>query len=163
MARPSLSQTPAGVSLPLPMHESGLAPRNAHALSPGQELAERPHSRSRSEKPTELGEVRLSLIWRTQAAKSAGTRVGGTGRPSHEVSRAHICSTSSTTGGTTCPCWPRTTAGGGAARPAATEEGAPEGTTAGAPSASTSAPKRTPFRSAFHPAGALAIPAIPFF
>jgi hypothetical protein len=74
-------------------------------------LAVRPHSRTRSEKATALGDASCASIVRTHAAKSVGTIAGGIGSRSHDVRRAHTCSMSSMAGGTTRPCRPRSIKG----------------------------------------------------
>ena len=80
---------------------SAFAPRIAHVRSALQEFARRPHSRSVSEKFTADVELISACICFTQLAKSCGKNDGGSGRLSHDVRSAHICSMSSMTGGVT--------------------------------------------------------------
>src|SRR5579859_7186557 len=103
MARPSTSHRPTTPDLPRPAHASVAAPRSAHCRSAAHELDCSPHSRIVSEKFTAAKDVISSAKCFTQSLKSDGTRFGGMGSLSHDVSSAHMCSTSSRSGGATSP------------------------------------------------------------
>src|SRR5262245_34055519 len=103
IARPSRSQMPTAPLFPRPSHAFIFAPRSAQLRSSEQEFARKPHSRIVSENFTALCAESSCDIEFTQAAMLAGIIAGGNGSLSHDVRSAHMCSTSSTSGGVTCP------------------------------------------------------------
>src|SRR5439155_9009391 len=100
---PSRSQMPTAPLLPRPSHALIFAPRSAQFRSSEHELARRPHSRIVSENFTALGDDRSCDIELMHDAMFDGIICGGKGSFSHDVRSAHICSTSSTSGGVTSP------------------------------------------------------------
>jgi hypothetical protein len=57
-----------------------------------------------SENFTASGDVSSFIMFCTQPGTLEGSIEEGNGRPGHEVRSAHMCSTSSTSGGVTSPC-----------------------------------------------------------